>query len=55
MKCALCKKESRKIICEACEEFLKTKSEDPVNRVKAYAKFLKQDEEFNLIKSRRKK
>ena len=28
MKCYLCNKESREIICENCEEFLKTKSED---------------------------
>ena len=55
MKCYLCDKESREIICETCEEFLKTKSKDPKKRVKAYAKFLKRDREFNLIKFGRKK
>jgi len=55
MKCSLCGKEAEEILCKTCKEFLKTKSKDPLKRVRAYSKFLKQDKEFNLIKFWRKK
>ena len=54
-RCHLCGKEAEKVICKTCEEFLKTKSKNPIKRVKAYSKFLKQDEEFNLIKFQEEK